>query len=59
MPATIVTAPADEPKLIINQSKLPLTGNAPAKTPASVKVPVGKVNETAVADVTVMIFVRI
>lgn len=53
-PATTVTAPDADPRLMISHSNPKLLASAPPRIPASVRVPVGSVSETAVADVQVM-----
>lgn len=55
VPATKVTAPDAEPRFIIDQSNEILAADTPPMILESVNVPVGNVNDTAVADVTVII----
>ena len=57
VPAAKVTAPAEDPRLIIVQSN-PVCAGKLAITPASVSVPVGNVSVTAVAEVVVIINVN-
>ena len=55
VPPETVTAPTAEPVLTMLQSKDWLIKRKPPKIPASVNVPVGKVNATAVALLVVII----